>query len=108
MRIWILVLAALLVAPTGAYAAHCKALTQTLAKYKKTSEQADQAEQRDDYETACKLRKKSVSLADKMLGMKSDCFHGGKEKFEFLATSAKALEDLACSMNAPDVEFDLF
>jgi hypothetical protein len=108
MTFWILVLAALLVAPTGAEASHCKTLTQTLAQYKKISEQADQAEKRGQGETACKLRKQTVSLADKMLGMKSDCFHGGKEKFEFLATSARALEDFACNTSGSDEEFDLF
>ena len=108
MKFWMLVTVALLVAPTGAEAAHCKTLTQTLAQYKKMSEQADLAEKRGQDETACKLRKKTVSLADKMVGMKSDCLHGGKKQFEFLATSARALEDLACNMSGSDEEFDLF
>jgi len=110
MKIWIVALAALLIAPGDADAAHCKALTQTLAEYKKVSQQADKAERRDDYATACKLRAKTVSLADKMLRMKPDCLHGGNKQFGFLATSARALEDMACNMNGSDEEFleDLF
>ena len=103
MKFWILTAGALLLAPAGAEAAHCKALTQSLAEYKKASQQADGAEKRDDYATACKLRKKTVGIADKMLRMKTDCFHGGREKFEFLATSARALEEMACSFGDEDL-----
>ena len=106
IRISILMTAALLLAPATAEAAHCSALTKTLADFKKVSQQVDEAEQRGDSEAVCKLNKKKASLADKMLRVKNDCFHGGRKQFEFLAASARALEDMSC--NASDEEFDLF
>ncbi|MFZ5677684.1 MAG: hypothetical protein ACOZAM_32380 [Pseudomonadota bacterium] len=103
MKLLMLVTMAVLSVPAVAEASHCKPLTQMLAEYKKISQQADSAEKRDDYATACKLRKRTVALADKMLRLKTDCFHGGKEKFEFLATSARALQELACSSGDDDL-----
>jgi hypothetical protein len=109
MKFWILTAAALVLAPAAAEAAHCKALSQAHAEYKKLSQQADRAEKRDDYATACKLRKKSVKVAERMVGMKADCFHGGREQFKFLATSARALEDMACNFSAgEDFLSDMF
>jgi hypothetical protein len=94
--------AAFLLVPATAQASHCKKLTQILAEFKRVSQQASKADERDQRDLACKLRRRNIALAGQMLQMRNDCFHGGRATFQNLATSAAALGELTCDSASDD------
>lgn len=83
---------------SGAQAAHCTRLTKVFDDLKKIDAQIDEADSREDMDAACRLQTQSVALIRKTLkNTRAECFHGGKQAFEFTLDAALALEELYCS-----------